>query len=45
MDKKSAEMESISYVKAVNLQMTFPLLTFQNFHIFFTEYKVFEYSK
>ena len=44
--KKIAKMESISYVKAVNLQMTFPLLTFQNFYIFFfTEYKAFEYSK
>lgn len=34
MDKKSGEMESINYMTAVNLWMTFPFLTFQNFYIF-----------
>ena len=34
MDKNSAEMENISYVKAVNLWMIFPLVIFQNFYIF-----------
>lgn len=45
MDKKPAKMESISFMKAVNLWMTFSLLALQNFYIilFLKEYIIFQY--